>query len=266
MKALALPLLAAALALPRAALADAPVTEAPAPGDGVPRQEIDVWKLPAPSVGGGFAFVFGLDGLSSGWSEWLARAKRPDVVGIAGDIGARAFFQFEGLELSLNANLLFDDTEGREEPVTTGMAGTVFAELSYDAARSLFLTIGPTFGVGWLRSSFCVSGDTTTVPDSAGTFRHVLADPGPQGACLSADALLLRPGVVVGVALPLLDVPDGNVGFFNVKPSYSFVAQQTKYTTDGHAPFEGPTLPHPAFGVTFEVGFTFGEGQRVTGL
>jgi hypothetical protein len=266
MKALATSLFAALVLVPRAALADEPITEAPAPGDGVPRQEVDVWQLPAPSVGGGFALAFGLDGVSSGWSDWLARAQRPDVVGVMGDIGARAFIQFEGLELSLNANLLFNDNEGSEEPATTGMAGTVFAELSYDAARSLFLTIGPTFGVGWLRSSFCVSGDATPVPASASTFRQVLAAPGRQGSCLSADALLFRPGVVVGVALPLMGVPDGNVGFFNVKPSYSFVAQQTEYTADGHKPFAGPTLPHPAFGVTFEVGFTFGEGYRTTGL
>lgn len=265
MKALAATLFAGLLALPGVARADAPVTEAPAPGDGVPHQEIDVWKLPAPSVGAGFAMAFGLDGVSSGWSEWLARAERPDVVGLMGDVGARGFIQFEGLELSLNANLLFDDSEG-EEPTTTGLAGTVFAELSYDAARSLFLTIGPTFGVGWMRSSFCVGGEPALTPESAPTFRQVLGNPGAQGTCLSADALLLRPGVVIGVALPLLDVPDGNVGFFNVKPSYSFVAQQSKYTADGHAPFEGPTLPHPAFGVTFEVGFTFGEGNRATGI
>ena len=265
MKALAASMFAALLAFPSTALADAPVTEAPAAGDGVPRQEVDLWKLPAPALAGGFAFAFGLDGVSSAWSEPLARAGRPDVTGILGDIGVRTFIQLQGLELSLAANLLFDDTEG-EEPVTSGLAGTVFAELSYDAARSAFLTIGPSFGVGWLRSSFCVSGDATTVPASASAFRHVISAPGAEGTCLSADALLLRPGVVVGVSLPLTDAADGSLGFFNVKPSYSFVAQQTAYTAEGHAPFAGPTLPHPAFGVSFEVGVTFGEGQRTTGL
>lgn len=266
MKALASLLLAAVSAFPTTARAAEPVTEAPAAGDGVPRQPFDLWKLPAPSFGGGFALAFGLDGLSSAWSDELKRAGRPDIIGLAGDIGARVFIQLEGFELSLNGNLLFDSEDSSGDPSTSGLLGTVFGEVSYDAARSAILTIGPSFGVGWVRSSFCAAGDATPVPASSSTFRRVLASPGPEGTCLSADALLLRPGLVIGVALPLMDVPDGNVGFFNMRPSYSFVAGQSKYSAEGHAPFEGPTLPHPAFGVTFEVGITFGEGQRATGF
>ena len=68
------------------------------------------------------------------------------------------------------------------------------------------------------------------------------------------------------MALPLTDAVDGDVGFFNVRPSYSFLAQQSKYTADGFAPFDGPTLPHPGFGFAFEFGITFGTGRRTTGL
>jgi hypothetical protein len=257
--------LAVWLGVPSFAVADEPVTEAPAPGDGIPRTEPDLWSLPAPSVGTGFAFSFGLDGLSSGWDEQLARIGRPEVIDVAGNVGLRAFVQFEGIELSLNANLL-EASSSSDEPATGGLAGTVFGEIAYDAARSLLLNIGPSFAVGWMRSSFCAAGEPSPIGSDAPMFRRALASPNVDGACLSADALLVRPGLVLGVALPLFDVPDGNVGFFNLRPSYSFVARQSKYESEGFAPFNGPALPHPSLSVSIEVGLTFGGGTRVTGL
>lgn len=249
---------------------DEPVSEAdpttkPMSGDGVPPQSANLWDIPGPSFGLGFSFYFAVDGIDSDWDDELIRFGRPELIPVVGDLGTRVHAYFEGFELSLVGGLLFDVRDSGGDPRTSLLAGSVFGELSYDLFRAAILTVGPSFGVGWTRSSFCVAGDPRPVEEAAPTFRQVLAAPG-DSTCMHADAMLVRPGLVIGVAGHLSDSGADSVGFFNLRPTYSFVVEQTAYSVDGIQDFEGPTLPHPSIGVALEVGLTFGAGPRMTGI
>jgi hypothetical protein len=224
-----------------------------------PRQEIgappgDVDPAFAVTVAGsvGPGVLRGRDG----WNRELVAGGYSQVGAFAADMGGRLAVQLHGLELSAVPLVGFTKSEGVGVSTTS-----LFAEVAYDVHHSSFLTLAPSFGLGWVRSSVCFFGDAgEAAPAPEGSpIAQIMRAPGRE-TCLDADSAALRVGFAVGIA----GGGDGGLLFARVRPTFTLPLATSGYASSdaGLPPFAGPSAPHVAFAVNVEVGFGVGGGRR----
>jgi hypothetical protein len=193
------------------------------------------------------------------WNRELASAGYEKLDPFTGEIGARLSFNYHGLVLGASGayGLTVSDGEGKREV----SLASLFFEAGYDIAPSSWLTLEPSAGFGWVRSSFCfMAQPDDPVPTPVGSpIGQILRAPGRE-TCLEADTAAARVGFLIGIRSP----EDGAALLAGIRPTFTVPFAQSAYRVrnEGLPPIAGPDTPSVTFMVNVEVGLGFGAGRR----
>ncbi|NUP06813.1 MAG: hypothetical protein HOW73_12235 [Polyangiaceae bacterium] len=219
-----------------------------------------------PAFAVGFSGTAGVDFLfgRAQFNEELRRHGYEDLGVATGAFGLRASGFIHGWELSFAPKWKY--WNGADDPSRgpTFSGVSLYMEAAYDLLSQQVFTFAPTIGFGWSQSSVCVRGSPEDVPSNRGPmFSQVLDHPGKE-SCLETEAVVMRGGFVLGLAIESDMSTGGGTVFVNLRPTFEWPLQSSRYTveyTDLPA-FSGPHMPHPGFGLVYETGIVFGGGRR----
>ncbi|MBL9025429.1 MAG: hypothetical protein JNL21_24755 [Myxococcales bacterium] len=196
----------------------------------------------------------------SEWNRQLVSTGYEPLDPFTGELGARLALSYNGAVLGVSGayGMTVSDGEGRREL----SLGSLFVEGGYDLARTSWLTIQPSAGLGWVRSSFCFMAQPgDAVPPPVGPpIAQILRAPGRR-TCLDTDTAAARVGFLLGVRA----TEDGAALLAGIRPTFSVPFAQSAYRVrdEGLPPIAGPDAPPVTFMVNVELGLGVGFGRRV---
>lgn len=196
----------------------------------------------------------------SEWNRQLVSTGYEPLEPFTGELGARVALSYNGAVLGVSGayGMTVSDGEGRREL----SLGSLFVEGGYDFAQASWLTIQPSAGLGWVRSSFCFMAqpDDAVPPPVGPPIAQILRAPGRR-TCLDTDTAAARVGFLLGVRA----TEDGAALLAGIRPTFSVPFAQSAYRVqdEGLPPIAGPDAPPVTFMVNVELGLGVGFGRRV---